>query len=73
VAGQVIAEIGSTAAIIVALISFAGSVAAVVISGRVKRRLDAEARVQNARIDYEYEAKKRLYEQCSAAPPPARP
>jgi hypothetical protein len=65
----------ATTAIVVAVISLVASVVAAIVAGMVKlrsddritrlsKRLDEEGRERDARRDYEYEAKKRLYEQC---------
>jgi len=65
----------ATTAIVIAVISLVASVLTAVVAGIVKvrsddritrltKRLDEEGRERDARRDYEYEAKKRLYEQC---------
>jgi hypothetical protein len=75
VAVAVLGATSGTTAIVVAVISLAASVLAAVVAGSVKlradaritrltKRLDEEGRERDARRDYEYEAKKRLYEQC---------
>jgi hypothetical protein len=74
-AAAVLGVAAATTAIVVAVISLVASLLATVAAGLVKmraddritrltNRLDEEGRERDARRDYEYEAKKRLYEQC---------
>ncbi len=74
-ARRLVIAASATTAIVVALIAALGSLTVTlvtqVLSRRASRdlaertsRLEAEGKVRDARLDYEYEAKKRLYEEC---------
>lgn len=60
----IVAVVGSATSLLVAIISFLSSHASKKKVLQLQNRLDTEKAIKNARLDYEYDAKKRLYEEC---------
>jgi len=72
---SIVADTSPTTAIVVAVVAACASIGAAVVTqilgrrtskslAQLSARLAEEAKAGDARIDYEYEAKKRLYEEC---------